>query len=89
MSHEHNVEKGLPDLSEAARKHRAARGWPEPSDRLRLPALDEAVRREGVHDHPAYRPSCNERVIDGQLRGACLNDDGSSVTPPGTGDSDG
>lgn len=30
-----------------------------------------------VHNHPPYRPVCNERVIDGQLRGACLNDDGT------------
>lgn len=30
-----------------------------------------------VHNHPPYRPVCNERVVDGQLRGACLNDDGS------------
>jgi hypothetical protein len=30
-----------------------------------------------VHNHPPYRPVCNERSVDGQLRGACLNDDGS------------
>ena len=30
-----------------------------------------------VHDHPPYRPVCNERLVDGQLRGACLNDDGA------------
>lgn len=30
-----------------------------------------------VHDHPPYRPPCNERDVDGQLRGACLNDNGT------------
>lgn len=31
-----------------------------------------------VHNHPPHRPMCNERRLpDGQLRGACLNDDGS------------
>lgn len=30
-----------------------------------------------VHNHAPYRPNCNERDVDGQLRGACLNDDGS------------
>lgn len=30
-----------------------------------------------VHNHPPYEPTCNERRVDGQLRGACLNDDGS------------
>src|SRR5690349_2016208 len=29
------------------------------------------------HNHPPYRPMCNEREVDGQLRGACLNDDGT------------
>lgn len=42
------------------------------------PAVDKqstAVRR--VHNHPPYRPVCNERRLpDGQLRGACLTDDG-------------
>jgi hypothetical protein len=33
-----------------------------------------------VHDHPPYRPMCSERMVNGQLRGACLNDDG---TPKG------
>lgn len=28
-----------------------------------------------VHNHPPRR--CNERVVDGHLRGECLNDDGS------------
>lgn len=38
--------------------------------------LAAAGRR--VHNHPPYRPACNERRLDdGQLRGACLNDDGS------------
>jgi hypothetical protein len=33
---------------------------------------------ERVHNHAPYRPTCNERRLDdGQLRGACLNDDGS------------
>lgn len=27
-----------------------------------------------VHNHPPYRPVCNERVVDGQLRGACMTD---------------
>lgn len=37
-----------------------------------------------VHDHAPYRPVCNERrLADGRLRGACLNDDGTSVTSPG------
>ena len=30
-----------------------------------------------VHNHAPYRPACNEREVGGQLRGACLNDDGS------------
>lgn len=30
-----------------------------------------------VHDHPPYRPTCNERLVGTQLRGACLNDDGA------------
>lgn len=33
--------------------------------------------RQRVHIHPPYEPTCNERRVDGQLRGACLNDDGS------------
>lgn len=34
------------------------------------------VRR--VHNHPPYRPACAERSLPGgQLRGACLNADGS------------
>lgn len=37
------------------------------------------VRR--VHDHGPWRPMCNERDVLGQLRGACLNDDGTSRTP--------
>ena len=32
-----------------------------------------------VHNHPPYRPMCNERTVDGQLRGACLSDDGTPV----------
>lgn len=35
-----------------------------------------------VHNHPPYRPVCNERDVNGQLRGACLNDDGTGVLPP-------
>lgn len=35
-----------------------------------------------VHDHPPYRPACNERTVDGQLRGACLNDDGTPKVLP-------
>lgn len=93
----HEAEEDAPDLAEATgyrdtetgrladeeavRHHRRVRGWPAPSDALRLPALDAAVQR-GVHDHAPYRPMCNERIVDGQLRGACLNDDGTSVTPP-------
>lgn len=34
-----------------------------------------------VHNHLPWRPMCNERVVDGQLRGACLNDDGSDKEP--------
>lgn len=30
-----------------------------------------------VHNHFPYNPPCNEREVGGQLRGACLNDDGS------------
>lgn len=33
-----------------------------------------------VHNHPPYRPVCRERVVGGQFRGACLNDDGDPVT---------
>lgn len=32
-----------------------------------------------VHNHPPYRPVCNERLVGDQLRGACLNDDGSDA----------
>lgn len=39
-----------------------------------------------VHDHLPYRPVCNERDVDGQLRGACLNDNGSVITPPAGGE---
>lgn len=40
-----------------------------------------------VHNHRPWQPMCNERVVEGQLRGACLNDDGSPradqmTTPP-------
>lgn len=37
---------------------------------------------ERVHNHPPYRPVCNERRVDGQLRGACLNDDGTDRPEP-------
>lgn len=32
-----------------------------------------------VHNHRPYRPVCNERLVGrgAQLRGACLNDDGT------------
>lgn len=30
-----------------------------------------------VHNHPPYRPACNERQVGEHLRGACLNDDGT------------
>jgi len=33
-----------------------------------------------VHNHPPYRPWCDERTVNGQLRGACLNDDGTDKT---------
>lgn len=29
------------------------------------------------HNHPPFRPSCPERSVAGQVRGECLNDDGS------------
>lgn len=35
---------------------------------------DEGQR---VHNYPSHRTPCSERLVDGQLRGACLNDDGS------------
>lgn len=35
-----------------------------------------------VHNHEPYRPSCNERRVGGQLRGACLNDDGTTADAP-------
>ena len=35
------------------------------------------VAGQRVHNHPPYRPPCAEREVDGQLRGACLNDDGT------------
>lgn len=38
---------------------------------------DERPSMLRVHNHPPYRPECNERRVDGHLRGACLNDDGS------------
>ena len=34
-----------------------------------------------VHNHPPYEPPCNERSVAGQLRGACLHDDGSTANP--------
>ena len=37
--------------------------------------LERGVSR--VHNHRPYQPVCNERLVDGQLRGACLNDDGT------------
>ena len=38
-----------------------------------------------VHNHPPYRPWCDERTVNGQLRGACLSDDGTpSFFPAGT-----
>lgn len=33
-----------------------------------------------VHNHPPYRPACNERTVNGQLRGACLNDNGTDAS---------
>ena len=30
-----------------------------------------------VHNHRPWRPMCPERLVGDQLRGACLNDDGS------------
>lgn len=33
-----------------------------------------------VHNHPPNEPWCNERTVNGRLRGACLTDDG--VAPP-------
>lgn len=40
--------------------------------------LAELIRPQGqrVHNHPPYRPNCNERIVNGKLRGACLEDDG-------------
>lgn len=38
----------------------------------------EAALPPLVHNHLPYRPPCAEREVDGQLRGACLNDDGST-----------
>jgi hypothetical protein len=35
-----------------------------------------------VHNHPPHRPNCNERRVNGQLRGACLNDDGTAAVSP-------
>jgi len=38
--------------------------------------------RGPVHNHPPYDPPCNERLVDGQLRGACLTDpEEPSCTP--------
>jgi len=34
-----------------------------------------------VHNHPPYEPPCNERSVGGQLRGACLQDDGATANP--------
>lgn len=31
-----------------------------------------------VHNHAPWRPICNERDVDSQLRGACLDDDGTA-----------
>lgn len=41
----------------------------------KLPLSPDAPNRR-VHNHPPYEPICNERRVGGQLRGACLNDDG-------------
>lgn len=46
-----------------------------PEDYARAVAEQRARR---VHNHRPFDPSCNERNVGGQLRGACLNDDGSS-----------
>lgn len=34
-----------------------------------------------VHNHPPYEPPCNERVVDGNLRGACLADKPEPTLP--------
>ena len=58
-------------------------GWGERYNEAVVSRVHDVGGR--VHNHPPYRPVCNERDVDGQLRGACLNDDGTSVTPPGQG----
>lgn len=50
------------------------------------PAEHPATSGEPVHNHPPYRPPCNERVVDGRLRGACLSD---LATPPAEPDAGG
>jgi hypothetical protein len=50
---------------------------PYRADRLATDTAAPAVLR--VHNHPPYEPTCNERRVDGHLRGACLNDDGSDL----------
>lgn len=40
-------------------------GWTET-------APDPSAKPEVVHNHPPYRPPCNERMVDGRLQGACL-----------------
>lgn len=55
-----------------------AAGW-NPAEASRREATRAHTSSPRVHDHPPHRPPCSERLVDGFiLRGACLNDDGSS-----------
>jgi hypothetical protein len=52
-----------------------AQGYVRLSEKIAAPTPTHVV---GVHNHPPYRPVCNERITpEGVRRGACLNDDGS------------
>lgn len=52
-----------------------------PASEFRHPASDATggtdTKVARVHNHPPYRPTCNERQVGNHLRGACLNDDGT------------
>lgn len=52
----------------------------EPSTAGLIRALkDDTAPVKRAHNHPPYEPICNERMVNGIIRGACLRNDGSDV----------
>lgn len=75
------VSAGSPDLGYGTNATACAHGvlLGEPCDQCNPPAETR------VHNHAPWRPMCAERRLsDGQLRGACLNDDGTDVATTST-----